>query len=381
MGIEKSLARQNIMSSSDDINEIKEELEQIDALIQSLKNSGTGLDEILLHAQLTSYIIGNVTLHQKQRTTVRGLINRVKARYDVINGDIYIKKENYEEVERMWTNFLCKKDKLLKEIEKIEEVAESEILIEELEQETIKNILKQYEKLQEQLNTKKYEATALENKGNQIIETDSSQENLVKEHISMIFITMEDSACLIDDKSLLLKNILSHMNEFEQSRDVVSRFLDLAESAATTAEKIPNFSGDDLKRSNTKLELMKKELEEKQPIMDDFDKKGKKLMYIIKNNGFSYTDKFNEQIESLIDRYLDIVDKIDEVLESFDQQLKLWKELQQVDDTIEEWMTVHVEELINNKNSSLDDSATFRQKLSKVEEQLNEKNNLSWMTL
>jgi len=178
--IEKSLARQNIMSSSDDINEIKEELEQIDALIQSLKNSGTGLDEILLHAQLTSYIIGNVTSHQKQRTTVRGLINRVKARYDVINGDIYIKKENYEEVERMWTNFLCKKDKLLKEIEKIEEVAESEILIEELEQETIKNILKQYEKLQEQLNTKKYEATALENKGNQIIETDSSQENLVK---------------------------------------------------------------------------------------------------------------------------------------------------------------------------------------------------------
>merc|ERR1712096_353496 len=94
--------------------------------------------------------------------------------------------------------------------------------------------------------------------------------------------------------------------------------------------------------------------------------------YIIKNNGFSYTDKFNKQIESLIDRYLDIVDKIDEVLESFDQ-LKLWKELQQVDDTIEEWMTVHVEELINNKNSSLDDSATFRQKLSKVEEQLNEK--------
>ena len=69
---------------------------------------------------------------------------------------------------------------------------------------------------------------------------------------------------------------------------------------------------------------------------------------------------------------MDIVDKIDEVLESFDQQLKLWKELQQVDDTIEEWMTVHVEELINNKNSSLDDSATFRQKLSKVEEQLNE---------
>ena len=34
--------------------------------------------------------------------------------------------------------------------------------------------------LKEQLNTKKYEATALENKGNQIIETDSSQENLVK---------------------------------------------------------------------------------------------------------------------------------------------------------------------------------------------------------
>ena len=78
---------------------------------------------------------------------------------------------------------------------------------------------------------------------------------ILLEHISMIFITMEDSACLIDDKSLLLKNILSHMNEFEQSRDVVSRFLDLAESAATTAEKIPNFSGDDLKRSNTKLEV------------------------------------------------------------------------------------------------------------------------------
>merc|ERR1712096_304025 len=33
----------------------------------------------------------NIMSHQKQRTTVRGLINRVKVRYDVINGDIYIK--------------------------------------------------------------------------------------------------------------------------------------------------------------------------------------------------------------------------------------------------------------------------------------------------
>lgn len=69
---------------------------------------------------------------------------------------------------------------------------------------------------------------------------------------------------------------------------------------------------------------------------------------------------------------MDIVDKLDEVLESFDQQLNLWKELQQEDDIIEEWMTVNVEKLVNYDRSSLDDSEAFKQKLNKVKEQLNE---------
>lgn len=72
------------------------------------------MDDILLQAQLASYTIGSLTSQQKQRTTIRGLINRVQARYDVINDDLNIKRETYEEVDRMWTVFLNKKNKLLK---------------------------------------------------------------------------------------------------------------------------------------------------------------------------------------------------------------------------------------------------------------------------
>lgn len=45
------------------------------------------------------------------------------------------------------------------------------------------------------------------------------------------------------------------MNEFEQSREIVSRLLDIAESSVTNAEKKPSFTGEDLKRSKTKLEV------------------------------------------------------------------------------------------------------------------------------
>lgn len=72
------------------------------------------MDEILLQAQLASYTTGSLTSQQKQRTTIRGLINRVQARYDVINDDLNIKRETYEEVDRMWTVFLNKKNNLLK---------------------------------------------------------------------------------------------------------------------------------------------------------------------------------------------------------------------------------------------------------------------------
>lgn len=72
------------------------------------------MDEILLQAQLASYTTGSLTTQQKQRTTIRGLINRVQARYDVINDDLNIKRETYEEVDRMWTVFLNKKNNLIK---------------------------------------------------------------------------------------------------------------------------------------------------------------------------------------------------------------------------------------------------------------------------
>ena len=66
---------------------------------------------------------------------------------------------------------------------------------------------------------------------------------------------MKDATSLIDDKYLLVKNIFAHMNEFEQSREIVSRLLDIAESSVINAEKKPSLTGDDLKRSKTKLEV------------------------------------------------------------------------------------------------------------------------------
>ena len=57
-------------------------------------------------AQLTSYM-NDVTssTDKRQRTTVKGLLDRLDARTEVLRSDVIIKKDHFEDVDRMWQGF------------------------------------------------------------------------------------------------------------------------------------------------------------------------------------------------------------------------------------------------------------------------------------
>lgn len=57
---------------------------------------------MLQQAQLT----GLDNSSSKQRTTVKGYLNRLEARVDQVISEITIKQEHFEEVDNIWRNFL-----------------------------------------------------------------------------------------------------------------------------------------------------------------------------------------------------------------------------------------------------------------------------------
>lgn len=68
-------------------------------------------------------------------------------------------------------------------------------------------------------------------------------------------------------------------------------------------------------------------------------------------------------------RYLDVSDKVDEVVEVLKKQNNLMEELQHEDEDLDEWFNASVTEL-NASASSLDDSHGLHERITGVREEI-----------
>ena len=68
-------------------------------------------------------------------------------------------------------------------------------------------------------------------------------------------------------------------------------------------------------------------------------------------------------------RYLDIGDRIEEVLESLKKQYNLWEVLLQADEELDEWFNSSINQL-NASASSLDDSSGLQDRIVEVREEI-----------
>ena len=68
-------------------------------------------------------------------------------------------------------------------------------------------------------------------------------------------------------------------------------------------------------------------------------------------------------------RYLDIGDRVDEVVENLKQQFSLWEELLREDEELDEWFNSSIT-LLNTSASSLDDSSGLKDQISEVQQEI-----------
>ncbi|CAK8680522.1 unnamed protein product [Clavelina lepadiformis] len=347
--------------SSEELIKWQKESQELDRLKMECSRLGIGLDPILQQAQLTT-LDGALA---RQRTTVKGYLNRLLARCDMIQSEVAIKQEHFDEVDSIWQGFLDRKEKLLKAVEDLEERAEIDIGIDIISHDKLQEFIKLYDRLKEELEQKKYELTGLQSKGKHLSEVDPSQESIAKEHLKLVEMTWEDTKGLIDERHSQLTKLATLLRDYQQTDAEVQRILAHSENLASAAEAPRHFSAEEVKRHLTKLEALKKELDEKQPLMDELTYKGKLVAAEAKKQLVSDATYINTHLEEMVDRYLDVGDKTEEVLESLKRQLALWNELAHADEYLEEWFNSSINDL-NASVSSLEDSVGLQGKLKEV---------------
>jgi len=75
------------------------------------------------------------------------------------------------------------------------------------------------------------------------------------------------------------------------------------------------------------------------------------------------------QTRTLMSRYLDVGDKVEETLESLKGQMSLWKELVSAEEELEDWVNTSISDL-NASVSSLEDSAGLQSKIKEVHSEI-----------
>ncbi|XP_077969764.1 nesprin-1-like isoform X1 [Styela clava] len=351
--------------TSDQLTSWQQEAQDLQSKMKDCSRNGSGLDQVLQQAQITA--LDNID--SKQRTTVRGYLNRLEAKCDRVLSEIANKQEKYDEVDDLWRNFLDRKERLIKSVDDIEEKASTNIEMGTVTQDELQELIKQNDKLKDELDAKQYESNGLRSKGKQLMEADPSQSQLISEHLQLVDMSWEDAEQAITETDEQLTKLLNLLKDYEFVKERNVKTLKNAESIAESAEAPRHFNMEEVKRHMAKLESLKDELDERQSTMDDMAKKGKLFAAYVKKVLVCDTGYIDQELEDIVDRYLDVQDKVEETLENLQGQLGLWKELAGADEEMEDWMNTSINDL-NASISSLDDSAALKDKLAAVHEEI-----------
>ncbi|XP_074043952.1 nesprin-1 isoform X5 [Macrotis lagotis] len=297
----------------------------------------------------------------EQRASCRRMADQLGLELENIQNLLGTKQSEAEAFDALRKAFADHKEVLLKSLEDIEERTDKERL-KELTQQAIQQRLRVFNQLEDELNSHEHELWWLKDKAKQIAQKDVTFAPEFDEEINRLEASWDDTKKLIHENQGQCCGLIDLMREYQNLKSVVYKVLENANNITMTRSTIKD--QEDIRWALSKHEAVKNEMNGKQKDLDDFTSKGKHLISELKRTQSNDFILVKTDMDSTVDRWLDISEKIDENMDRLVISLSLWEEVLSARDEIDGWSNNSIPQLtenISNLSSSLKSEAFLKE--------------------
>ncbi|XP_038626046.1 nesprin-1 isoform X2 [Tachyglossus aculeatus] len=328
---------------------------------KKLEATAIGLDGVLSKAQ---YHLKSST--SEQRTSCRATADQLSLQLEAIQNLLGTKQGEAEALGLLKKAFMDHKEELLKCIEDIEERTDKERLKEPTRQ-ALQQRLRAFNQLEDELNSHEHELWWLKDKAKQIAQKDISLAPEIDKEINRLEVTWDDTKTLIHENQGQCCGLIDLMREYQSLKSAVSKVLENASNVTVIRPTVKD--QEDIRWTISKHEMAKNEMNEKQKDLNDFTSKGKRLISELKRIRSSDVLLVKTDMDSTVDKWLDVSEKIEENVDRLNVSLSIWEDVLTARDEIDGWTNNSVPQLnesISNLNSSIKTEAFLKEFESEV---------------
>ncbi|XP_037550764.1 nesprin-1 [Nematolebias whitei] len=345
------------------VEELQQELATIVPDISQLETVAVNLDSSLCKGHL------HIGTEDGSHTSCRLLADSLSAELDAVRNVLGSKQSEAEALGVLWTSFRQRKEQLLKAVEDIEEKADHQTL-KEPSLHGLQQRLRFFNQLEDELQSHQHEEQWLREKGNQLAHKDAELAGEVLREIGLLETTWEDTKRLITEKQEQCSVLVELMKEYQVLKTTISSVTESAKPLLEISSVLKDH--EETKRTLTKHEAMKGEIVCKQRELDQFSAKGKHLLIELKKVPECNSDIIKKDLETIVDQWLDMSERIDDNTDHLHQSLGLWDDVRKVNEDIESWTSSCVIEL-NERLSNFNNSQNVSVRLSALQAEIGEK--------
>ncbi|GCC32670.1 hypothetical protein chiPu_0011134 [Chiloscyllium punctatum] len=343
---------------------LDKELGDVKPDIKQLESQATALDALISQAQYHMKQVGS-----DSRTSCRDLAEGLEAELESVQKLLGTKQSEAEALNSLWKSFKERKEQLLKAIEDIEEKADSESL-KEPTLPALQLRLRLFSQLEEDLKALQHELQWLMDKAKQLTQKDKTLAAEAEKEINLLEVTWNDTKKLINDIQDQASFLLGLMRDHQSSKASLLKVIENSEAVAVIKSSL--LDQEDLRRTLSRHEVVKSELNGTQEQLDGFTSKAKQLLGELKKIHGCDSVPFKQDLDSVVDQWLDVSERLDDNIERLSKSLALWEDVLNTSDEIDAWSKGSVSEL-NEMIGNLNDSQRMEGRLLEFQSDLKAK--------
>ncbi|RXM34941.1 Nesprin-1 [Acipenser ruthenus] len=343
---------------------LQQDLKDIVLDIHKLETLSVNLDGALSKAQY--HIREDSAEH---RTSCRALADLLGAELEMVQNLLGTKQSEAEAVRALWNSFKERKEQLLKSIEDIEENADKEGLKEPTLL-ALQQRLRVFNQLEDELNSHQHEMQWLMDKAKQLAQKDTELAAEADKEIGLLEVTWEDTKTLISENQEQCCLLMDRMREYQSKKSTIIKIIESAENVAEVKSALKD--QEDIRRTLSRHEVVKNKMSGGQEELDDFTNKGKQLLNDLKKIQGCDPMIVREDMDAIMDQWLDVSERIDDNIEHLSVSLALWEDVLNISDEIDVWSKSSISELSENL-SNLDNSERMESRLVEFQSEVESK--------
>uniref|UniRef100_UPI00398E76DD nesprin-1 n=1 Tax=Pristiophorus japonicus TaxID=55135 RepID=UPI00398E76DD len=343
---------------------LDKELGDVTPDIKQLESQAPALDALISKAQCHLKNVGSDSW-----TSCRALAEGLEVELESAQNVLGTKQSEAEALNSLWKSFKERKEQLLKTIEDIEEKADSE----GLKEPTLPGLqlrLRQFNQFEEDLSSQQHELQWLMDKAKQLAQKDKSLAAEAEKEINLLDATWNDTKKLINDIQDQGCFLVALMRDYQSSKSALLKVIENSEAVAVIKSSL--LDQGDIRRTLSKHEVLKSELNGSQEQLDGFTSKGKQLLAELKKIPGCDPLPLKQDLDNILDQWLDVSERLDDNIERLSVSLALWEDVLNISDEMDTWSKGSISEL-NEMISNLNDSQRTEVRLLELQSEVKSK--------